>query len=94
MTKKSATKKDLIRQLAPKTGLEKEKVRRIIDLYFEEIKSALLTGKQVRLVGFGVFDVTSWRTPEIYDINTKKKVAMQVKTIKFKPSKLLKKKAL
>ncbi len=94
MIKKSATKKDLVRQLAKKTGLDKEKVNRIVDLYFEEIKSALLSGKQVRLAGFGIFDINVWKSAEIYDINTKRKVAKQVKLVKFKPSSLLKEKIL
>jgi len=94
MVKKSATKKDLVRQLAKKTNLDKEKIRRVIDLYFDEIKSALLSGKQVRLAGFGIFDITKWRSPEIYDINTKRKVAKQIKIVRFKPSSLLKGKIL
>ena len=38
-------------------GLNKREARELVDLFFEEIRAALATGGQVKLSGFGNFDL-------------------------------------
>lgn len=94
MIKKSATTKDIVKDVAKKTGVDKALAAKILALYLGHIEKALLDNKQVRLVNFGTFEVTKWKKPEIYDPNVKRKVVKELKTIKFQASSVLKKKVL
>ena len=49
----SANRKALFDQL----GLNKREARELVDLFFEEIRAALSLGEQVKLSGFGNFDL-------------------------------------
>ena len=94
MIKKSSTTKDIVKNVAKKTGIDKTLASKILGLYLDQIEKALLENKQVRLVNFGTFEVTKWKKPEIYDPNVKRKVTKELKTIKFQASSVLKKKVL
>ena len=49
------TKADIVAEIAEKTGLEKVDVQTTVEAFMEEVKTALETGKNVYLRGFGSF---------------------------------------
>jgi nucleoid DNA-binding protein len=91
-TNQSVTDKDIVKALSKKLKLDKELTRKVVSLYFDEIKKAVLENQKVRLAGFGTFETKKWNASQIYDINAKEKVSLDLKTVRFKPSSLFKKK--
>jgi integration host factor subunit alpha len=89
---KNATIRDLTSRTKKATGVEKEKIKKIIELYFEEIKNAILNGKQVRLGNFGTFELKTWKESTYFDPHTKKMMVKKIKAVSFKPSTILKNK--
>ena len=51
------TKAEIAEALFNQLGLNKREARELVDLFFEEIRAALATGGQVKLSGFGNFDL-------------------------------------
>ena len=51
------TKADLADLLFEKVGLNKREAKEIVEMFFEEIRAALESGNQVKLSGFGNFDL-------------------------------------
>ncbi|AZL84952.1 MULTISPECIES: integration host factor subunit alpha [Aliivibrio] len=51
------TKADLAETLFEKVGLSKRDAKETVEVFFEEIKQALESGEQVKLSGFGNFDL-------------------------------------
>src|SRR5690554_5640512 len=51
------TKADIADQLFEKTGLSKTDAKELVELFFEEIRAALENGEQVKISGFGNFDL-------------------------------------
>jgi len=51
------TKADLIENLFDELGMNKSKAKELVDLFFEEIKGSLEQGKQVKISGFGKFEL-------------------------------------
>ncbi len=51
------TKADLAETLFEKVGLNKRDAKETVEVFFEEIKQALESGEQVKLSGFGNFDL-------------------------------------
>tara|TARA_B110000467_G_C18194603_1_gene408142 strand:+ start:50 stop:343 length:294 start_codon:yes stop_codon:yes gene_type:complete len=49
------TKADIVAEIAEKTGLEKVDVQTTVEAFMEEVKTALETGENVYLRGFGSF---------------------------------------
>jgi DNA-binding protein HU-beta len=49
------TKADLIAAMADKSGLNKEQAKKALDAFTDCVTSALKSGEDVRLVGFGTF---------------------------------------
>jgi len=61
-------KSQIATRVAGRTGLGKPAAADVVDAVFEVIAEALASGEEVRLVGFGVFDVKrrparTWRNP-------------------------------
>ncbi len=50
-------KKEMVNILADKTNKSKQEVLELIDMMLEKITDELVSGRKVRLVGFGVFEV-------------------------------------
>ena len=50
-------KNELISSIASETGLTKTDAAKAVDAFVSSISSALKSGDEVRLVGFGTFDV-------------------------------------
>ena len=51
------TKAELADLLFEKVGLNKREARELVDSFFEDLRSALATGEQIKLSGFGNFDL-------------------------------------
>jgi len=51
------TKADMAERLYNELGLNKREAKDLVELFFEEIRTALESGNQVKLSGFGNFDL-------------------------------------
>ena len=51
------TKADIAEKLFQELGLNKREAKEIVECFFEEIRGALERGEQVKLSGFGNFDL-------------------------------------
>ena len=52
------TKAEIAEALFNQLGFNNREARELVDLFFEEIRAALATGEQVKLSGFGNFDLS------------------------------------
>ena len=57
MTGTALTKAEMAEALFNQLGLNKREARELVDLFFEEVRAALANGEQVKLSGFGNFDL-------------------------------------
>jgi integration host factor subunit alpha len=55
------TKAEIAEALFDQLGLNKREARELVDLFFEELRASLSTGEQVKLSGFGNFDLRDKR---------------------------------
>jgi len=53
----SLTKADMAARLFDELGLNKREAKEMVELFFEEIRNSLGNGEQVKLSGFGNFDL-------------------------------------
>ena len=53
----SLTKAGMAQSLFDELGLNKREARELVDLYFEELVATLAVGEQVKLAGFGNFEL-------------------------------------
>lgn len=84
-------KNDLIAAVADSAELSKADAGKAVDAVFEAITKALKKGDDVRLVGFGTFDVTSRAASEGRNPRTGEKIQIAAsKQPKFRPGKGLK----
>jgi integration host factor subunit alpha len=51
------TKAEMAEALFQDMGLNKREARELVEMFFEEIRTALANGEQVKLSGFGNFDL-------------------------------------
>jgi integration host factor subunit alpha len=51
------TKADFAEQLSDVVGLDKHEAKKMVELFFEEIKDSLEQGKAVKISGFGKFEL-------------------------------------
>jgi integration host factor subunit alpha len=51
------TKADFAERLYEELGLNKREAKEVVELFFEEIKGSLAHGEQVKLSGFGKFEL-------------------------------------
>ena len=87
------TKADLAERLHEELGLNKREVKDIVELFFDEIRSALESGNQVKISGFGNFDLRDKSQRPGRNPKTGEKIETpQKKTIHFKMGKELFKK--
>ena len=49
------TKADMVEHLFEEVGLNKREAKDLVEMFFEEIRDALQTGRNVKLSGFGNF---------------------------------------
>jgi integration host factor subunit alpha len=51
------TKAEMAETLFEELGLNKREAKELVDLFFEDIRNALANGRQIKLSGFGNFDL-------------------------------------
>ena len=51
------TKADMAESLFNELGLNKREARELVDMFYEELRASLAVGEQVKLSGFGNFDL-------------------------------------
>ena len=51
------TKAEIVDAIYNKTGANRKDIRDIVDLFIEEIKTALVSNKVIELRGFGTFEI-------------------------------------
>ena len=54
---KTVTKADLADHLFEKVGLNKREAKEFVDLFLDELRTALMSEGSIKLTGFGNFDV-------------------------------------
>jgi len=84
-------KNELISSIASETGLTKTDSAKAVDAFVASVTKALKSGDEVRLVGFGTFEVSE--RPEREGRNPQTGEAMKIaasKSPKFKAGKALK----
>ncbi|WNO07835.1 integration host factor subunit alpha [Teredinibacter sp. KSP-S5-2] len=57
MTSDSLTKADIAEKLFEELGFNKREAKELVELFFDEIRIALENNEQVKLSGFGNFDL-------------------------------------
>jgi DNA-binding protein HU-beta len=84
-------KNDLVSTVSKASGLSKTDSAKAADAVFETITTALKSGEDVRLVGFGTFTVTHRAASEGRNPRTGEKINIPAsKQPKFRPGKGLK----
>ncbi len=51
------TRTDMVEGLFNDMGLNKKEARELVNLLFQELEASLAVGEQVKLIGFGSFDL-------------------------------------
>lgn len=81
-------KNDLIAAVAEQAGLSKQDAGKAVDAVFDAITNALKAGDEVRLVGFGTFNVSERAASEGRNPRTGEKIMIEAsKQPKFKAGK-------
>ncbi len=84
-------KGEFIDRLAEKSNLTKKEARKLLDNVLDLVQDALLTGDEVKLVGFGKFAVRSRKASSRINPQTKRPIQVEAKVVPlFKPGKELK----
>ena len=84
-------KNDLVAVVADKTGLSKADATKAVDCVFDAITDSLKSGEEVRLVGFGTFNVKERAARTGRNPQTGKSIEIAAAKIPgFRPGKSLK----
>lgn len=87
----SVGKTELIETVAKATGLEKTKVKLVLDSTLEAIEKTLKKGHKVQLTGFGNFSVAKRNKRSGVNPKTGEKITIAARKVpKFTPGKALK----
>ncbi len=85
------TKADMAESLFNKLGLNKQEARELVDLTFEELVASLAVGEQVKLSGFGNFDLRDKNERPGRNPKTGEKVLITARrVVTFRPGNKLK----
>lgn len=78
-------KTELVEKIAVGAGLSKESAKKALEAAVEAIKTALVEGDKVQLIGFGTFSVNERPAREGMNLRTGEKIQIKAKKIaKFK----------
>ena len=87
------TKADIAELLYEELGLNKREARELVEIYFDELKEALSNGKQVKLSGFGNFDLRDKKERPGRNPKTGESIPISARrVVTFKPGQKLKNK--
>jgi integration host factor subunit alpha len=85
------TKADLAEMLFDELGLNKREAKEIVESFFEEIRSALEDNEQVKLSGFGNFELRDKNTRPGRNPKTGEAIPISARrVVTFKPGQKLK----
>ena len=85
------TKAGIAESLYEELGLNKREARELVEIYFDELKEALSNGKQVKLSGFGNFDLRDKKERPGRNPKTGESIPISARrVVTFKPGQKLK----
>ncbi|TNE80155.1 MAG: integration host factor subunit alpha [Gammaproteobacteria bacterium] len=85
------TKAELAEMLFEELGLNKREAKEIVESFFEEIRSALESNEQVKLSGFGNFELRDKKTRPGRNPKTGEEIPISARrVVTFKPGQKLK----
>lgn len=85
------TKADIAEQLFEELGLNKREAKEFVEHFFEEIRNALQNGDQVKLSGFGNFDLRDKKQRPGRNPKTGEEIPISARrVVTFKPGQKLK----
>ncbi len=85
------TKADMAESLFNELGLNKNEARELVDLYFQELVACLAVGEQVKLSGFGNFELRDKKERPGRNPRTGEKVLITARrVVTFSPGNKLK----
>jgi integration host factor subunit alpha len=87
----SLTKADIADMLYEELGLNKRESKEIVECFFEEIRTALENNEQVKISGFGNFDLRNKNTRPGRNPKTGEEIPIKARrVVTFKPGQKLK----
>ena len=85
------TKAEMAEALFNQLGLNKREARELVDLFFEEVRAALSAAEQVKLSGFGNFDLRDKNQRPGRNPKTGEEIPISARTVvTFRPGHKLK----
>jgi integration host factor subunit alpha len=85
------TKADMAESLFNELGLNKREARELVELFFEDLRSALASGEQIKLSGFGNFDLRDKNQRPGRNPKTGKEIPITARrVVTFRPGQKLK----
>lgn len=85
------TKADLVERLIDETEVNKRDAKELVDQFFEEVKTALESGRTVKLSGFGNFDLRDKKQRPGRNPKTGQEIPITARrVVTFKPGQKLK----
>ena len=85
------TKADMAESLFNELGLNKNEARELVELFFEELAAPLAVGEQVKLSGFGNFDLRDKKERPGRNPKTGEKIPISARrVVTFRPGDKLK----
>ena len=85
------TKADMTESLFGELGLNKREARELVDTFFEDMRTALEMGEQVKLSGFGNFDLRDKNQRPGRNPKTGKEIPITARrVVTFRPGQKLK----
>ena len=85
------TKANMAESLFNELGLNKREARELVDSFFEDLRSALAVGEQVKLSGFGNFDLRDKNKRPGRDPKTGEEIPITARrVVTFRPGQKLK----
>ncbi len=85
------TKAEMAESLFNELGLNKREARELVDIFFEDLRTALSSGEQVKLFGFGNFDLRDKNTRPGRNPKTGEEIPITARrVVTFRPGQKLK----
>lgn len=82
------TKAEMVREIADKTGVEKQVVMQIVEGVMESIRNSMINGEEVFLRGFGSFIIKRRAPKTARNISKNTTIVIPARNVPaFKPSK-------
>ena len=87
----SLTKADMAERLSSEQTLSKRDAKEMVEAFFDEVSSSLINNEQVKLSGFGNFDLRDKRSRPGRNPKTGEEVAISARrVVTFRPGQKLK----